>query len=171
MKTVLAVVFSVLLMLSSAFEYGRVLAQRKTSTSARRQQELVKQISQRAERFYKTFITNNRDSELNHQFEDLLLTIDGLVDPRYRRQNLVIAMRLASTIEHLLLLADVRPEGVLAWARLHADLDLLAKANGIRWIESVVTTELIAESIQKLPRPNTLSPRFTVDGEPRNLRF
>ena len=152
MKPVLAIVFSALLMQISGFEYGRVAAQRKTSTTARRQQELVKQISQRAERFYKTFLTNNRrrnvriDRELNNRFEDLLLTIDGLVDPRYRRHNLVIAMRIASAIERLLLLADVRPEAVLAWARLHADLDLLAKANGVNWSEAV-TNELIANSL------------------------
>ena len=151
MKPVIAVVFSVLLMLISAFEYGHVAAQRKT-TSARRQQELVKQISQRAERLYKMFITNKRrndvsiERELNNQFEDLLLTIDGLIDPHYRRHNLVIAMRIASAIERLLLLADVHPEVVLAWARLHADLDLLAKAHGIKWNEAVITTELIAES-------------------------
>ena len=151
MKLVLAVLFSALLMQISGFEYGRVAAQRKTSTAARRQQELVKQISQRAERLYKTFVTNKRrndvsiDRELNNQFEDLLLTIDGLVDPRYRRHNLVIAMRIASTIERLLLLADVYPEVVLAWARLHADLDLLAKAHGLKWSEAVITTELIAD--------------------------
>ncbi len=151
MKLVLAVLFSALLMQISGFEYGRVAAQRKTSTAARRQQELVKQISQRAERLYKTFVTNKRrndvsiDRELNNQFEDLLLTIDGLVDPRYRRHNLVIAMRIASTIERLLLLADVYPEVVLAWARLYADLDLLAKAHGLKWSEAVITTELIAD--------------------------
>jgi hypothetical protein len=100
---------------------------------------------------YKTFITNKRrndvsiDRELNNQFEDLLLTIDGLIDPRYRRHNLVIALRIASAIERLLLLADVHPEVVLAWARLHADLDLLAKAHDIKWNEAV-TTELIAIS-------------------------
>ena len=148
---VLAAVFSALLMQVSVFEYGRVAAQRKTSLSARRQQELVKQISQRAERLYKTI---NRQSqrtnvsvnpELNNRFEDLLLTIDGLVDPRYRRHNLIIAMRIASAIEHLLLLNDVAPEVVLAWARLHADLDLLAKANGVRWTDAVITIELIAD--------------------------
>lgn len=144
MKPVIAVVFSVLLMLISAFEYGHVAAQRKT-TSARRQQELVKQISQRAERFYRTFITKSIDRELTNQFEDLLLTIDGLVDPRYRRHNLVIAMRIASAIEHLLLIGDVHPEVVLAWAHLHADLDLLAKANGVKWSEAVITNELIAD--------------------------
>ena len=152
MKPVIAVVFSVLLMLISAFEYGRVAAQRKTSTSARRQQELVKQISQRAERFYRTFITKSIDRELTHQFEDLLLTIDGLVDPRYRRHNLVIAMRIASAIEHLLLLSDVYPEVVLAWAHLHSDLDLLAKANGIKWSEAFTTKELIADLTNDVDR-------------------
>lgn len=152
MKPVIAVVFSVLLMLISAFEYGRVAAQRKTSTPARRQQELVKQISQRAERFYRIFITKSIDRELTNQFEDLLLTIDGLVDPRYRRHNLVIAMRIASAIEHLLLLGDVHPEVVLAWAHLHADLDLLAKANGVKWSEAVITNELIANLANDVDR-------------------
>jgi hypothetical protein len=152
MKPVLAIVFCALLMQISGFEYGRVAAQRKLSTSTRRQQELVKQISQRAARLYTTFITNNRrrevsiDRELNNHFEDLLLTIDGLVDPRYRRHNLVIAMRIASAIERLLLLSDVSPEVVLAWARLQTDLDLLAKANGVKRSEAVVTNELIAET-------------------------
>jgi len=141
----------------SVLDGGRAVAQTTKAASARRQQELVKQITQRAERFYKTFIRENPgtdplDSELNGHFEDLLLTIDGLANPLYRRQNLILAMQITAAIERLLLMADVSPEVVMAWARLHADLDLLARLNGIRWSEAVVTGELIAALVDDVDK-------------------
>jgi hypothetical protein len=129
---------------------GGAWAQTTKSASPRQQQQLVKQVNKKAERFYKSFIRKNQDvgivlnAEMNGHLEDLLLTIDGLVNPLYRRHNLIIAMRVASAIERLLLMADVSSDVVLGWADLHADLDLLAKLNGIKWSEAVLTRELIA---------------------------
>jgi hypothetical protein len=141
----------------SVLDGGRAAAQTTKSVSQRRQQELVKQINQRAERFYKTFIRENPgtdplDSELNGHFEDLLLTIDGLANPLYRRQNLILAMQIIAAIERLLLMAYVSAGVVMAWARLHADLDLLARLNGIRWSEAVVTGELIAALVDDVDK-------------------
>ena len=58
--------------------------------------------------------------------------------------NLIIVMQIASDVEQELLLSDISTDVVLAWARLHADVDRLAKMNGIRWSEAVITYELIA---------------------------
>src|SRR5215218_5524035 len=98
-----------------------------------RQQALVKRINQQAIRFYKTFISQSvrnavaLDCELNDLLEDLLLAVDGLGDPRYTRHNLVVVMQIASDIEQELLLVNVSSNVVMAWSRLHADLDRLAK--------------------------------------------
>ena len=136
----------------SVFDRGQVVAQSKKSTSVRRQQELVKRIDRRAELFYRKFIAQSLrieaalNSELNEHLEDLVLVIDSISDPRYLRHNLIIVMRIASDIERLLLLADISSELILAWTLLHADLDLLAKINNIKWNEAVITNELIADT-------------------------
>ena len=128
----------------------QVVARTAKSTAATRQQALVKRINQGALRFYKIFIrqsartTVTLDCELNHLLEDFLLAADSLMDPRYMRHNLIIVMQIASDVEQELLLADISSNVVLAWARLHADVDQLAKMNGIRWSEAVITYELIA---------------------------
>ena len=135
----------------SVFDSGRVGAQNKKSTFTRRQQqELVKRINLKAERFYKKFVGESLsteaalNSELNEHLENLVLAIDGISDPRYRRHNLIIVMRITSDIERLLLLADISSELIMAWAYLQANLDLLAKINNIKWTEAVITNELIA---------------------------
>jgi len=128
----------------------QIQAQTTRSAGARRQQALVKRINQHAIRFYKTFISQSvrnavaLDCELNDLLEDLLLAVDGLGDPRYTRHNLVVVMQIASDIEQELLLVNVSSNVVMAWSRLHADLDRLAKMSGIKWSEAVITDELIA---------------------------
>ena len=137
-------------MLSISFGGTRVLAQRKSSPSARQQQLLVKRINQGARRFYKTFLTQSIRKtataicDLNDLLEDLLLAVDGLTDSRYINHNLVIVMQIASDVERELLGADISPDVVMAWSRLHADVDRLAKMNGIKWSEAVITDALIA---------------------------
>ena len=84
------------------------------------------------------------DCELTGLLEDLLLGVDALADPRYMRHNLVIVMQIASDIEEELLMVNTSSDVVIAWSRLHADLDRLAKINGIKWSEAVITNELIA---------------------------
>lgn len=118
-------------------------------TAARRQQALVKQINQRAVRFYKAFVsesvrTTGLDCDLNYLLEDLLLAVDGLTSSRSIRHNLVLVMQIASDVEQELLLTDISPDVVTAWSRLHADLDRLAKMNGIKWNEPDITDVLIA---------------------------
>lgn len=119
------------------------------STPARQQKALVKRINQGAVRVYKAFVrqsgsTITFDCELNELFEDLLLAADGLTDSRYLRHNLVIVMQIASDIEQELLAVDVSADMILTWSHLHADLDRLAKLNGIKWSEAVITDQLIA---------------------------
>lgn len=127
-----------------------VFAHRPSSPAARRQQALVKRINQGALTFYKTFIrqsvrtTATVDCDVNDLLEDLLLAADGLNDSRYRQHNLVIVMQIASDIEQELLWVDVPTRVVMAWARLHADIDRLAKMNGLKWSETVITDALIA---------------------------
>jgi len=118
-------------------------------TPARQQKALVKRINQGAIRVYKTFVrqsgrTITVDCDLNELLEDLLLAADGLTDARYLRHNLVIVMQIASDIEQELLAMDVSADMILAWSNLHADLDRLAKLNGIKWSEAVITEQLIA---------------------------
>ena len=133
----------------SVVDRTQVLAQTK-KPAAIRQQALVKRINQQAIRFYKTYIGQSirnavaLDCELNDLLEDLLLAVDGLADPRYTRHNLVVVMQIASDIEQELLLVNVSSNVVMAWGRLHADLDRLAKMNGLKWSETVITDELIA---------------------------
>jgi hypothetical protein len=110
----------------------------------------VKHINQKALRFYQAFIrqsvrtTATVDCELRDLLQDLLLALDKLNDVRHMRQNLVIVMQIASDIEQELLFVDISANVVMAWSRLHADLDQLAKMNGIKWSEAVITGELIA---------------------------
>jgi hypothetical protein len=126
------------------------MAQPASPTNVRRQQVLVKRINQGALRFYKAFIrqsirtTATVDCELNSLLEDLLLAVDGLTDSRYRRHNLVIVMQIASDIEQELLWVETSSAMLLGWSRLHADLDRLAKMNGIKWYEDVIGDQLIA---------------------------
>ena len=119
------------------------------STAARRQQALVKQINQRAVRFYRVFIrqsvrTSGVDCDLNELLEDLLLALDGLTDAHYIRQNLGIVIQIASDVEQELLVTDVSADIVMAWSRLHADLDQLAKMNGLKWSETIANDQFIA---------------------------
>ena len=137
---------------SSIIARPPVMARSSSSTADRRQQALVKRINQRALRFYKAFIrqsitTTTVDCELNDLLEDLLLAADSLTDPRYLRHNLVIVMQIASDIEQELLAMNISSDLVIAWGRLHADLDRLAKMNGIKWSEAVITDQLIASSV------------------------
>ena len=125
------------------------VARTPKTTPARQQKALVKRINQGAIRVYKTFVrqsgrTITVDCDLNELLEDLLLAADGLTDSRYMRHNLVIVMQIASDIEQELLAMDVSADMILAWTHLHADLDRLAKMNGIKWSEAVITDQLIA---------------------------
>lgn len=131
------------------------VAQTKKSTPAKRQQVLIKRINQGALRVYKTFVRQNErtitvDCELNELLEDLLLAADGLTDSRYIHHNLVVVMQIASDIEQELLATDVSADMIMAWSRLHADLDRLAKMNGIKWSEAVITDELIATLVTQI---------------------
>lgn len=127
-----------------------VIAQTTSSTAARRQQALIKRINQGAQRFYKEVLRHSVrapatiDCDLNDLLEDLLLAVDGLSDTTYRQHNLVIVMQIASDIEQELLRMDISTNVVTAWSRLHADVDQLAKMNGIKWSVAVITSELIA---------------------------
>ena len=160
----IGVLLCVLLFSISVVDPTQVLAHTKRPTAARRQQALVKRINQQAIRFYRAFIRQSIrnavsvDCELNGLLEDLLLGVDALADPRYTRHNLVIVLQLASDIEEELLWVSTSSDVVLAWSRLHADLDRLAKIHGIIWSETVVTNELIAaqaNDVRNLPRlPN-----------------
>lgn len=152
LRTIAILLCIAILSLSTIDDRTRVLAQPAKTTSARRQQALVKRINQGALRFYKTFIrqtvrtTATVDCELNDLLEDLLLAVDCLADPRFMRHNLVIVMQIASAIEQELLMLDVSSNIVMAWSRLQADVDRLAKMNGIKWDETVITNTLIAFS-------------------------
>lgn len=134
----------------SVIDRTQIVAQTPMSVGARQQRALVKRINQQAIRFYKTFISQTvrnavaLDCELNDLLEDLLLAVDGLADPRYTRRNLVVVMQIASDIEQELLVVNVSSDVVMAWGRLHANLDRLAKMNGIKWSEAVITDQLIA---------------------------
>lgn len=127
-----------------------VMAQRPSPAATRRQQVLVKRINQGARRFYKTFIrqsigtTASAICDLSDLLEDFLLAVDGLTDPRYVHHNLVVVMQIASDIERELLWVNISSDVVTAWTRLHADVDRLAKLNGIKWSETVITNEWIA---------------------------
>jgi hypothetical protein len=119
------------------------------STPAPQQKALVKRINQRAVRVYKAFVRQSGrtiavDCDLTKLLEDLVLAVDGLTDSRYLRHNLVIVMQIASDIEQELLATYVSTDMLLAWSYLQADLDRLAKLNGIKWSEAVLTDELIA---------------------------
>ena len=136
------------------------VAQTKQLTPAKRQKVLVKRINQGALRVYKTFVRQSErtitvDCELNELLEDLLLAADGLTDSRYLRHNLVVVMQIASDIEQVLLALDVSADMIMAWSRLHADLDRLAKMNGMKWSEAVITDQLIATLISDIDTVST----------------
>jgi hypothetical protein len=76
--------------------------------------------------------------------EEFLLAVDGMIDPRYTRHNLVVVMEIASDIEEELLLVDTSYDVEVAWSRLHAELDRLAKINGLKWTEPVITDVWVA---------------------------
>ena len=145
-----AILLCVAILSISVIDQTQVQARTKRSTGASQQQALVKRINQQAIRFYKAFIRQSVrkevsvDCELLDLLEDLLLAVDGMIDPRYTRHNLVVVMQIASDIEEELLFMDTSSYIVMAWSRLHADLDRLAKINGIKWSEAVITIELIA---------------------------
>lgn len=154
---------------TSVIDPTRVLAQRTSSTAARQKQVLVKRINQGARRFYKVFITQGIRTtgtaicEWNDLLEDLLLAVDGLTDPRYMHHNLVVVMQIASDIERELLCMDISSDVVMAWSRLHADVDRLAKMNGIKWSEAVITNALIAALASDL---NTVSKNMQTELSP-----
>jgi hypothetical protein len=134
--------------------------QTKKPAPVKRQQVLVKRINQGALRVYKTFVRQSErtitvDCELNELLEDLLLAADGLTDSRYIRHNLVVVMQIASDIEQVLLALDVSSDMIMAWSRLHADLDQLAKMNGMKWSEAVITDQLIATLISDIDNIST----------------
>lgn len=137
------------------------LAPAKPAPPAKRQEQvLVKRINQGALRVYKTFVRQSErtitvDCELNELLEDLLLAADGLTDSRYIRHNLVVVMQIASDIEQVLLALDVSSDMIMAWSRLHADLDQLAKMNGMKWSEAVITDQLIATLISDIDNIST----------------
>ena len=139
------------------------VARPPSSPAARRQQVLVKRINQSALQFYKTFIrqsvrtTATVDCDLNDLLEDLLLAADGLTDARYRQHNLAIVMQIASDIEQELLWVDVPTRVVMAWARLHTDIDRLAKMNGLKWSETIITDALIAGLPERATRRSTIT--------------
>lgn len=151
----------------SVIDRPSVLAQTKRPAGARRQQALVKRINQQAIRFYKTFIRQSIrnavgvDCELTGLLEDLLLGVDALTDPRYMRHNLVIVMQIASDIEEELLMVNTSSDVVIAWSRLHSDLDRLAKINGIQWSEAVITNALIAAVVSDDPDTPKAFPNFS----------
>ena len=135
---------------TSVIARTQVVARSKRSTAVARQQALVKQINQRAQRFFKAFIKERIrtaaavDREVIELLEDFLLAVEGLTEPQYTRHNLFFVMQIASDIEQELLFEDISLDVVMAWSRLHADVDLLAKMHGIKWSEVVITRELIA---------------------------
>ena len=136
------------------------VARTTKSTPARQQKVLVKRINQAAVRVYKAFVRQSErtitvDCELNELLEDLLLAADGLTDSRYLRHNLVVVMQIASDIEQQLLALDVSADMIMAWSRLHADLDRLAKMNGIKWREAVITDQLIATLVSDIDTVST----------------
>jgi len=150
--------------------------QSKKPAPAKRQQVLVKRINQGALRVYKTFVRQSErtitvDCELNELLEDLLLAADGLTDSRYIRHNLVVVMQIASDIEQELLALDVSADMIMAWSRLHADLDRLAKMNGMKWSETVITDQLIATLVSDIDNISTrvnaeLSPLQPISATP-----
>lgn len=124
-------------------------AQSKLRLSERESQELVKRIDRRTERFCRTFTAQSKQSpgqrEVNEHVEEFALLVSQLSDQRVASRYVADLLRSASHIERLLLREGVAPRVVIAWASLHADLDLLARGYGIRWTDAVITPELLAE--------------------------
>lgn len=125
------------------------VARTTKATPERRQQVLVKRINQGALRVYKAYVrqyerTITIDCELNELFEDLLLAADDLTNSRHLRHKLLVVMQIASDIEQEFLATEISPEMIRAWSRLNADLDRLAKMQGVEWSEAVVPEQWIA---------------------------
>jgi hypothetical protein len=125
-------------------------AQSQLRLTERENQELVKRIDRRTERFCRTFTAQSKQSpgqqrEVNEHVEEFALLVSQLSDKRVASRYVADLLRSASLIEQLLLREGVAPPVVIAWASLHADLDLLARGYGIRWTDAVITPELLAE--------------------------
>jgi hypothetical protein len=121
--------------------------------SERQNQELVKRISLKVERFNTTLgkaltkpplVKSDTAIEFTEYLEDFTLLIGQLSPHASTRRDVSEVLRTASSIERLLLCEEVPPRVVIDWASLHADLDLLARVYGLKWSEVVVTKELVA---------------------------
>jgi len=130
-----------------------VCAQATLELSERQNQELVKRLSLKVERFNNSLgkaltkpplAKSNSALEFTEYLEDFTLLIDDLALNVKTRYDISEVLRTASAIERLLLCEDVPARVVVDWSSLHADLDLLARVYGLKWSEAVVTNELIA---------------------------
>jgi hypothetical protein len=125
-------------------------AQAPLQLSERQNQELVKRIGLKVERFNNSLAKaltkaplekSNSALEFTEYLEDFTLLIGQLNPSLTARGDVNDLLRTASAIERLLLCEDVPSRVVVDWASLHADLDLLARAYGLKWSEAVVTRE------------------------------
>jgi hypothetical protein len=132
---------------------GQALAQVPLQLSERQSQELVKRISLKVERFNNSLgralakpplAKSDSALEFTEFLEDFTLLISQLTPRSTPREDITDVLRTASAIERLLLCEEVPSRVVVDWASLHADLDLLARAYGLKWSEAVVTKELVA---------------------------
>ena len=148
--TPIAILLCLSILSISIIDRTQAAARTATPLTVRRQQALVKQINQRALRFYEAFLrqsvkaTATVDYEMNNLLEDLLLAVDSLTDARHMRHNLMVVRQIAVDIEKELLWVYLSSDVIMAWSRLHEDLDRLAKMNGIKWSVAAITNELIA---------------------------
>lgn len=148
--TPIAILLCLSILSISIIDRTPAAARTATPLTVRRQQVLVKQINQRALSFYEAFIkqsvrtTATVDYEMNNLLEDLLLAVDSLTDARHMRHNLMVVRQITVDIEKELLWVYISSDVIMAWSRLHEDLDRLAKINGIKWSVAVITNELIA---------------------------
>src|SRR5215510_8887531 len=131
----------------------RGFAQVPLQLSERQNQELVKRLSLKLERFNNSLgkaltkpplVRSTSALEFTEELEDFTLLIGQLAPNLNARRDVSEVLRKASTIERLLLCEDVPSRVVVDWANLHADLALLARAYGVKWSEAVITKELIA---------------------------
>ena len=148
--TPIAILLCLSILSISIIDRTQAAARTATPLTVRRQQALVKQINQRALRFYEAFLrqsvktTATVNYEMNNLLEDLLLAVDSLTDARHMRHNLMVVRQIAVDIEKELLWVYISSDVIMAWSRLHEDLDRLAKMNGIKWSVATITNELIA---------------------------
>ncbi|HKE60528.1 MAG TPA: hypothetical protein VKB46_27665, partial [Pyrinomonadaceae bacterium] len=128
-------------------------AQAPLQLSERQNRELVKRIGLKLERFNNSLgkaltkpplENSNSALEFREYLEDFTLLIGQLTPNLSARRDVNDLLRTASAIERLLLCEDVPSRVVIDWASLHADLDLLARAYGLKWSEAVLTRELVA---------------------------